>query len=192
MFRPIAILLVAVVGAGVANAQKEQSFPNTKKYGRATVEYRHEGLNVVANYDYSQRNHKGFWLLIDVGLASKDRFVLHRDNFTLVTPEGRTVKLATQEAVIADSPGITSLVQNAKTQRQQVVSYFSQRSTLEEMRFYSLPGVRTVSDEAIVDNDRATLGVLLFRSPEGSWQAGTYRLAVDNQRAKAALPITLE
>ena len=189
MLRPIAILLVGVLGA---DAQIEQSFPHTKKYGRATVEYRHEGLTLVANYDYSQRNHKGFWLLIDVGAAAKDRFVLHRDNFTLVTPEGRTVKLAMQEAVIADSPGITSLVQNARTQRQQLQSYFSQRNVVEELRFYSLPGIRTVSDEAVVDNDRVAIGALLFRSPEGSWRPGTYRLALDNERAKAALPITLE
>jgi hypothetical protein len=189
MLRTFAILLVAAVGV---SAQIEQSFPHTKKYGRATGEYRHEGLSFVANYDYSQRDHKGFWLLIDVGLASKDRFVVHRDNFTLVTPEGRTVKLATQQAVIADSAGITSLVQNSKTQRQQLLSYFNQRNTVEELRLYSLPGIRTVSDEAVVDNDRATLGVLLFRSPEGSWQAGTYRLALDNARAKAALPIQLQ
>jgi hypothetical protein len=32
----------------------------------------------------------------------------------------------------------------------------------------------------------------LFLSPDGSWPKGTYRLALDNERAKAALPIQLE
>jgi hypothetical protein len=192
MLRPTALFLVAVFCAvAAAGAQKEQSFPHAKKNGRATVEYRHEGLTVVVNYDFSQNDHKGFWLLIDVAMASTKRFVLHRDNFTLVTPEGRTVKLATQEALIADSAGITSLLQNSKPQRRQLDSYFNQRDTREHMNFYSIPGVRTVSNEAIVDNDRVTIGELLFRSPEGRWQEGTHRLAIDNEKGKAALPITL-
>jgi hypothetical protein len=94
MLRTIAILLAATVSAG---AQIGQSFPHTNKYGRATIEYRHEGLGVVANYDYSQKNHSSPWLLIDVALGSADRFVLHRTNFKLVTPDGQTIPLASQQ-----------------------------------------------------------------------------------------------
>ena len=47
-------------------------------------------------------------------------------------------------------------------------------------------------DEAYVDNDHVTQGPLYFRSPERGWPAGTYRLAIDNERAKAALPVTLK
>ena len=93
----ILTILIALVATAVCRAQKEQLFPHTKKQGKATVEYTHEGFHVVVNYDYSQRNHDGAWLLIDVAMASNTRFVLHRDNFSIVTPESRTVKLATQE-----------------------------------------------------------------------------------------------
>jgi hypothetical protein len=37
-----------------------------------------------------------------------------------------------------------------------------------------------------------TTGALLFNSPEGRWQEDTYRLAVDNEKAQAALPIALQ
>jgi hypothetical protein len=189
MLRTIAILVAAFLSAG---AQVEQSFPHTKKQGRSEVEYRHEGLTFVANYDYSQRNHRGPWLLIDVALGSNTRFVLHRDHFTLGTPDGRTVKLATQEQVTADGPGLTSLIQNAKIYRQNLDGYFPQRNVREPIGFYSIPFVRTVSNEAIVDNDRVTAGPLLFKSPTGSWDSGTYRLALENERAQAALPIALQ
>lgn len=189
MTRLIAILVAVFVSTG---AQVEQSFPHTKKQGRSEVEYRHQGLTFVANYDYSQQNHRGPWLLIDVALGSNTRFVLHRDNFTLNTPDGRTVTLATQEQVLADGPGLTKLIQNAKIYRRNLDGYFPQRNVHEPIGFYSIPFTRTVSNEAIVDNDRVALGPLLFKSPTGSWDNGTYRLALDHERAKAALPITLQ
>ena len=189
MLRPIAILLAAAISTG---AQLAQSFPHTNKNGRATVVYRHEGLTFVANYDYSQRNHEQTWLLIDVALSSNTRFVLHRDNFSLVTPQGQTVRLATQAQGEADPNGINSLIQNAKIHRQDIDGYFPQRDRREAIRFFSLPFVRSVSNENVVDNDRVTTGPLLFRSLDGKWPEGTYRLALDNEKAKAALPISLQ
>ena len=47
-------------------------------------------------------------------------------------------------------------------------------------------------DEAIVDNNHMTQGPLYFRSAEGRWPAGTYRLTIDHQRAQASLPVTLK
>ena len=190
MLRPIAILLAAALST--AAAQVGQSFPYTNKYGRATIEYRHEGLGVVANYDYSQRNHSGPWLLIDVALGSADRFVLHRTNFRLVRPDGQTIPLASQQQGQADMENINLLIQNARIHRHNLDSYFPQRDRHEAFNFFSLPFVRSISDEAIVDNDRVAQGPLLFRSPDGSWKEGTHRLVLTNEKAKAELPITLQ
>jgi len=52
--------------------------------------------------------------------------------------------------------------------------------------------VRSISDEAIVDNDRVAQGPLLFQSQDGNWKEGTYRLVLTNDKAKAELPITLQ
>ena len=187
MLRTIAILLALSTGAQVG-----QAFPNTNKYGRATIEYRHQGLGVVANYDYSQMNHSGPWLLIDTALGSADRFVLHRTNFKMVTPGGQSIPLASQQQGRDDMKNINLLIQNAKIHRKNLDSYFPQRDRLEAFNFFSLPFVRSISDEAIVDNDRVAQGPLLFRSPSGSWSEGTYRLVLTNDKAKAELPITLQ
>lgn len=189
MLRTIALVLAATL---TVSAQVGQSFPHTNKYGRATYEYRHEGLTVVVNYDYSQTNHDGRWLLIDVALGSVNRFVLHRNDFTLVTPGGKTIPLATQQQGEADADQINLLIQNAKIHRKNLDSYFTQRARHEPITFFSLPFSRTISDEAIVDNDRVAMGPLLFRTTSEEWQEGTYRLVLNNEKAKAELPIILQ
>lgn len=189
MLRTMAILLAAALST---SAQVGQAFPHTNKYGRATIEYRYQGLGVVANYDYSQKDHSGPWLLIDVALGSAERFVLHRSNFKLVTPDGQTIPLASQQQGQADTENINLLIQNAKIHRHNLDSYFPQRNAHEPFNFFSLPFVRSISDEAIVDNDRVAQGPLLFQSPTGSWKEGTLRLVLMNDKAQAELPITLQ
>ena len=88
---------------------------------------------------------------------------------------------------------ITMLLQNASIFRRPLTSYFNQRGRVEAIRFQTTPpGKGTVSDESIVDNDYVTIGPVLFKSPEGNWKAGTHRFAIENDVAKAALPIRLE
>jgi hypothetical protein len=185
------IVSVTLSAAGVTTVAQQSLFPNTKKNGRATVEFRNDGFKVVANYDYSQRNHDRPWLLIDIGAASEQRFTLHKKQITLVTPAGTALPVASQEALIADAPGITSLMQNSKIWRHPLAEYFSQRGTIAPLRFYAYPFGGVAFDEAIVDNDHVALGELFFKTPEGKWKEGTYRLVIDHEKAKAALPIAL-
>jgi len=183
---------VALLSFGATLAQ-EWSFSHTKSIGRATSEYSHEGVHVVINYDYSQRNHNTAWLLVDVAAASRNRFVLHKTDVHLTTPDARELNVAPQERVIDDAAVITMLLQNASIFRRPLTSYFNQRGRVEAIRFQTTPpGKGTVSDESTVDNDHVTIGPVLFKNPEGNWKAGTYRFAIDNDVAKAALPIRLE
>jgi hypothetical protein len=188
-----ALIIVATCALGTARP-KEWSFPNTKQNGRATVEYQHEGVHAVINYDYSQRNHNTKWLLIDLAAGSKRRFVLHKNHIRVLTPEGRELPVAPQQAVIDDSPGITFVLQNARIFRHRLDDYLPQRNTAHESILFQVapPGAGTTSDEAIVDGDRVTAGALFFSTPEGQWQPGTYRLEINNEVANAALPIRLE
>jgi hypothetical protein len=190
LIAPLIILATCTVAA-----QTEWSFPRTRSNGRATPEYDHEGLHVVVNYDYAQRNHKTKWLLLDLAIASKQSFILHRKDITLLTPDGRRLPVAPQEELLEDSPGITLVLQNARIFRRDILSYFNQRSggvPNEEIRFQGFPPGRTVSSEVTVDRDHVSLGQLLFRTPRGSWEAGTYRLEVNTDAGLAALPIKLE
>jgi hypothetical protein len=194
MNRMLIASLIALATCSLA-AQKEWSFPHTRPNGRATPEYEQDDLHIVVNYDYAQRNHKTKWLLLDLAIASKQSFILHSKDITLLTPDGRQLPVAPQEELLEDSAGITLVLQNARIWRRDLTSYFSQRNggvPNEQIRFQAFPPGRTVSSEATVDRDHVTGGQLLFRTPRGSWDAGTYRLEVNTDAGLAALPIKLE
>jgi hypothetical protein len=133
----LALIVTVALGGPVASAvvQQQPPFPNTKKNGSATVEFMNDGFYVVANYDYSQRNHDMPWLLIVIAAASAHRFTLTRKNIKRVTPGGRELPIASQEALLADTARVTSLQQNAKIFRRPLDTYFCQRGHVEQLRF---------------------------------------------------------
>jgi hypothetical protein len=192
LFITALIVSFVVSGAFVAAQNKEWSFPRTRSYGRATTEY-NGVLHVAINYDYSQRKHGSKWLLVDIAMSSGKRFVLKKNDLRLLTPDGRELGVAPQEALNDDAKGITSVLQNASIWRRPMEHYFNQRGMIERFRFQvAPPGAGTVTDEVVVDNDHVAIGAIFFRTPEGTWDAGTYRLEINTQVDKAALPITLE
>jgi hypothetical protein len=193
MSRSMALPLAAsLLWAATSPLAQEQLFPNTNQRGRATVEYKDDALQVVANYDYSQRRHDSHWLLIDVAASSKRPGVIHRDDVTLVTPSGSRLMVASQSRFLEDSQRVTSLVQNAKIWRRQLDSYFNQRGRNDRFQFLALPGQGLAIDSAVLNDDRVTMGEVFFDMPSGGWDAGTYSLVIDVKDAHAALPITLQ
>jgi len=189
----ITTLIFGLVASGFVVAQsKEWSFPRTRSYGRATTEYNGK-VHVVINYDYSQRKHGSKWLLLDIAMSSVQRFVLHKGDLRVLTPSGRELPVAPQQALNDDAKGITSVLQNASIWRRPLEMYFNQRQMIERIRFHvAPPGAGTVSDEAVVDNDYVTMGPIFFRTPEGTYEAGTYRLEINTPVDKPALPLKLE
>lgn len=191
-------LAIAVLATGtLLNAQSpahDNAFPRTRSYGRATTQYRDSRIKAVVSYDYSQRNHDGPWLFMQIGLAMQDRAVVHRDHFHLLTPDGRMVPLASQEQVLADAPGLVKLQQNAgAAYLQPMRSYFPESASGDRLRFFALPGQRTISDTAVVPATKGVvIGDLFFRSPTLRWEDGTYRLVFDHEKGRAELPIRLE
>jgi hypothetical protein len=195
MFR---IATVALLAAGVTLSASQRgaddnAFPHTKANGRATVEYKDEKVQAVAIYDYSQRNHDTAWLLVQVGVALRERGEVRRNSFSVVMPGGRTVPLATQEQFLADSQVITKLRQNARIFQRDVISYFPKSADGEFIRWFALPGDGTVRNPAIVPSEHGVIiGELYFKSPTLRWDDGTYRLVFDNDKGHAELPIRLE
>lgn len=161
-----------------------------EQHGRATVEYRSPDVNAVAAYDYSQRNHDGPWLLIEFGVQAAKRIVIHRDHISLLGPDERRVPVATQQQFLEDHDELNKLLQNAQIWRRPFNSYFAVRPQ-QTIRFFSKPG-GIVHDSAVSNLDEVAVGDLFFKSPDGRWPAGTYRLVLDHEQAKAELPIRLE
>lgn len=195
MTRSMVVALAAVVllGGLRAVAQEPRPFPHTKQRGRATVEFKDDVMQVVAAYDYSQRNHAVRWVLIDLALwTTSRRLILERDHVALRTPSGSRMMLATQRRFLEDSSQITFVRQNATIWRRQLNTYLSPRAPLERLQFLALPGEGLAVDTALLDKDRVTIGEVFFEMPSGEWETGTYALVIDHLLARAALPITLE
>jgi hypothetical protein len=192
-FVPVVLLIAGATLTAAQRGADDNSFPHTKPNGRATVEYRDEKVQAVAIYDYSQRNHDGAWLLVQVGVALRERGAVKRESFSVVMPGGRVVPLATQEQFLADAPQITKLRQNARIFQRDVLSYFPKSADGEFIRWFALPGEGTVRDPAIVPSEHGVvIGDLFFKSPTLRWDDGTYRLVFDNDKGHAELPIRLE
>ena len=195
MFRfvPVVLLIAGVTISAAQRAAVDNAFPNTKPNGRATVEYRDEKVQAVAIYDYSQRNHDGAWLLVQIGVALRERGAVTRESFSVVMPDGRAVPLATQEQFLADSAQITKLRQNARMFEQPVLNYFPKSADGEYLRWFALPGEGTVRHPAIVPSEHGVvIGDLYFKSPTLRWDDGTYRLVFNDEKGRAELPIRLE
>jgi hypothetical protein len=160
-----------------------------KQHGRATVEYRSEDVTAVASYDYSQRNHQGSWLLIKFAVQATPRIAVHRHEIVVIRPDEQVVPLATQPQFLDDQPALLALNQNAAIFDRELSSYFT-APVNRTINFFSPPG-RTVSESFVTNLDDVASGNLLFKSPTGSWPAGTYRLVLKHGQAMAELPITL-
>ncbi len=181
----LALAAVAVLGSGYLAAQAR-----ILQQGRAIVEYRSPQVNAVAAYEYSHRNHNGEWLLVEFAVQAKDRIVIHRDELSLLTPDERSIPVATQEQYLGDHAELTQLMQNATIWRRPLGVYFL-TPPQPTINFYASPG-RIVSDEAVTNLDEVAAGDLLFKSPDGRWRAGEYRLVLDHEKAQLTLPIVLK
>ena len=120
----LAVLVASAALAAQSRPADDNAFPNTKSFGRATIQFQDETVHMVALYDYSQRNHDGAWLLLQTGVAVKKRTTVNRGNFHIEMPDGRTVPLPSQEVFLADSAQITKLRQNARIFDHDVKPYF--------------------------------------------------------------------
>jgi hypothetical protein len=190
----VLVLTAGVLWGGIrAAAQEQPAFPHTKQRGRATVEYKDGAIQVVASYDYSQRNHALRWVLVDLALwTTSRRLILERDHVTLQTPTGSRMMVADQRRFLEDSSQVSFVRQNATIWRRQLNIYLSPSAPLERVQFLALPGEGLAVDTALLDKDRVTIGEVFFEMPTGEWETGTYALAINHPLAHAMLPITLE
>jgi len=190
-FTALTALLATIVPVSIA-AQAPREFSNVKRLGSALVEY-HDGLTqAVAAYYHSQRNHDAPWLLIELGMSSPRSLVVRRDEVELVTPTGDVVPLAGQRRWGADSARARRLLQQARTTRHQVTSYFRGTRGVEAIRFFGRPeSGDTAIDLAQAAPEEVLLGDLLFESPTGAWARGTYALVIRHDGGTASLPIDL-
>ena len=181
---------LAVVLVGVA-PHAQTLTPNVKKIGNAIREYQDSQIHAVIAYEYSNRYHDAGWLFIDTAVRTTDSLVFHRGDFTLVTPDEKTVMLAQQSQFIDDAPRITHIRQNARVWTRDLNPYFVDKHNNANFRLFALPGEGVVSDSIATQKNGASFTTLYFQSPAAGWPSGTYQFVIDNRKARAVIPIEL-
>jgi hypothetical protein len=182
------LLNAAAIGAGVLLLAAD---PGVKKLGNAIVEYRDKQIHAIAAYEYSNRKHDGPWLMLDVAIVTNERLSFGRTDFSLVTPDGLPIPVATQRQFIDDAQQVRSVRQNARIWNRDLSGYFVEPQTTK-FQFVALPGDGVVTDSLVTWEHGITFVTLFFNSPEGHWNSGKYSLVADNGRARALLPIELK
>ena len=143
------ILIVAALLLGSvapAAAQEDGFFANTKKRGRAAVEYRDAEIHAVAAYYYSQHNHDSRWLLIQVAMSTSRNQTFDRKDITLVAPGGRAVELSSQEQFAADANRVRSVIQSGPIasvtmpERRGLLSAIQRRGVTPLVLFWNFSG----------------------------------------------------
>jgi hypothetical protein len=180
-----ALLAQGATGQGTAGQG------TVKQHGRAIVQYRSPDVSAVASYEYSQKNHAGPWLLIELAIMAKNRIAIERDQISLRTPDERTVRLAAHTEYLGDRESLTRLYQNASIFRRPLEGYFPSRPLKRTIRFFAGPGT-TISDSVATNLDEVATGDLLFVAPQGKWPEGDYALVLNHPKAQAELPIKLQ
>jgi hypothetical protein len=189
--------VVFVVASGSLLAQSRtravpREFIHVRTLGRALSEFNDDRIQVAAAYYYSQDHHDSRWLLIELGALGQQTTKINRDQIELVTPTGRIVPLATQTRWGQDSERNALLLQQARTSRHPVGSYFKGTNGQRGLRFFTRPpNFGTVVDFVDLAPNELVLGDLLFESPTRLWDKGTYALVVRYDGAEAVLPIEL-
>lgn len=196
MNRLSSLLALVLVVSGVLVAQSParevpKEFEHVRTLGSALSEYTYDRLHVVAAYYYSQSNHEFPWLLIELGALAPEATEIDREQIELITPSGRIVPLATQARWAKDSRRNALLLQRATVTRHQVSSYFP-TPYQTHLRFFTRPPDNGLVQQKIhLMPYELGLGDLLFESPTGLWDKGTYALVVRYAGAEAMLPIDL-
>ena len=146
------------------------------------VAYNKEGF-VTLGYSMAQRSLGEEWLMLEAGLTmrspAKD-YTLKREHFTLKTPDGTMIPLATQSDY-AKAGYLSALNNRAKVQRDSI-NYFPVDVTRGcSMSFFANvdQGRRMLAfDEVELSSNRACVGRLYFNVP-GGIKTGQHWLIVD-------------
>ena len=144
----------------------QQIFTMEGKFVRAA--YNNEGY-VIMGYQPANRSVGEEWLLLEVGVTVRDKvpdFTMTRDAFSIETPDGKTIPLATIPEFRAAN---TQALQNRAKAQRDSINYFppSAGRSCRIGFFTDLSDRANAWDMFDLSSDRACVGRLYFHVPGG-------------------------
>lgn len=141
--------------------------------------YNNEGYAVLG-YRMVQDEAGKEWALLNVGLTLREGvkdYTFKRENFTLKTPDGKIVPLATQQEYMAEA-SLRALNQRAKVMKDSINYFPAGPGRPCALKFFAdMSGPGLAYDQVDLSDTRDCMGRIYFKVP-GGIQTGQYWLNV--------------
>jgi hypothetical protein len=203
--RSLSITLVAVgvvslaVSLGAGSPQQTIKVPDpgvpqimTLEAKFVRVAYNNEGY-VILGYQIANRTIGSNWIMLDVGLTLMEKvkdYRLKREAISLDTPDGQ-LPLPSIAEYRKDAGEVQALQQRLRVQRDSINYFPPWTHGANRLGFFADLDSRAMPwDEADVTNDRACLGQLYFKVPNGT-KYGQYWLNVKFAQSLVRVPFRL-
>jgi len=196
----LVLALMMLPSEGPALAQESQAAPSGGQPHLSIpgefvrVVYNDEGY-VILGYATANASVGQEWMLLEVGLTTQQKVqaTVKRDGVAVITPDGTTIPLATQQEYNAAGGKLRSLNARANIQHQSINYFPSWAKDACRVGFFSDTSqqVRMMSyDQVSLDWRRACVGRLYFRLP-GKIQYGQYYLQVKLPHSTIRVPFRI-
>ena len=195
-----ALLLMALVGGGVASGQAPKVTPPqptvpevfTLQGQYVRIAYNNEGFATLG-YRMAQDQIGKEWMLLLVGITLRKPtpdYRLTRGALSITTPDGKTIALATQKEYSDGMGAVRNLTQRAKVIRDSI-DYFpleaDQACSIQFFADFGGAGHQLAFDEVELSWHRACLGRLFFKVP-GGIQIGQHWLNIHFANSSVQVP----
>lgn len=133
------------------------------------------------------------WLVLEMGLSGGRRrdVEIRREDFTLQTPDGRRVPLASPREVGRAWGDLNAFIKRYEVARAPMEYRIGDRESCRLPFFATPPGSATVSDLVFVNDRDFCLGLIYFRL-DGFVQPGRYALVVSTDETEIGIPFELQ
>ena len=194
----VAVAVLALVAGAVgalaeetpAEAGEKVSFPGT--YVR--VAYTDEGW-VTLGFRLANNSVGEDWMLLQVGMTvqgKREKFMLSRDNVTLVVPGPKVVPLASQQE-FGKAGSLVALNNRAEVTSDNINYFPADARQACRLNFFTAPiagAPRISKDQVELSYNRGCGGRLFFKIP-GGVQLGTYNLNVKFEKSTVRVPFEI-
>lgn len=158
--------------------------------GKTVVQYEDEKAQIDISYRHLDTHRDTEWMLLDfyVRALGKAGFSIAREDVTLVVPGGNRLNLPTQKKLGEEFKDIRRFRLQVDISRDPLEGYFKGYIRSQPLKFFTIPGEGIVFDEVSVGMVSLVFGDLYFKSPEGKWADGTYKLEIRNKDLDVSIP----
>lgn len=179
---------VALLAANVAMADVQLS-QELRQVGATAIVYKGPQVDVVLSYRFAKLNPEGGWLLLDTAMtAAKGPVELPRTAFSVRTPSGAIVPLATQQALAKDYSELAAPIARANATREPMGYLIPQWP--RRLRYFAERRPGLVFSSEWLDEWHNSYGRLFFQIP-GGIQRGNYELLINLPESHVAIPFTI-